>query len=84
MLGSPNRPIRIYILVRQLGGKNLPHRGTISFWLYIVATDLVSVFLDVGNLQITYKTCQHVFLHFFYRTLIWLKLVKFHFRLLKK
>ena len=26
------------------------HRGTIPFWLYIVPTDLVSVFLYVGNL----------------------------------
>ena len=38
----------------QLGGKKTPHQGTIPFWLYIVPTDLVSVFLDVGNLQITY------------------------------
>ena len=57
-------------VVRHLGGKNPPHRGTIPFWLYIVPTDLVSVFLHVGNLQILIKTCQHVFLHFFYKTLI--------------
>ena len=35
--------------------KNPTHRGTIPFWLYIVPTDLVRVFLYVGNIQITYK-----------------------------
>ena len=43
------------VIVRQLGRKNQPHRGIIPLWLYIVPTDLVSVLLDVGNLQITYK-----------------------------
>ena len=52
-------------LVRQLGGKNPPHRETIPFWLYIVPTDLVSVFLDVGNLQITYKDLPTRFSSFF-------------------
>ena len=36
------------IILRQLGGKNPFHRGTIPFWLYIVPTDVVNVFLDVG------------------------------------
>ena len=53
------------IVVRQLGGKNPPHWGTIPFWLYIVPTDLVSVFLDVGNLQITYKDLPTRFSSFF-------------------
>ena len=52
-------------VVRHLGGKNPPHRGTIPFWLYIVPTDLVSVFLHVGNLQITYKDLPTRFSSFF-------------------
>ena len=52
-------------IVRQLGGKNPPHLGTIPFWLYIGPTDLVSVFLDVGNLQITYKDLPTRFSSFF-------------------
>ena len=52
-------------IVRQLGGKNPPHWGTIPFWLYIVPRDLVSVFLDVGNPQITYKDLPTRFSSFF-------------------
>ena len=53
------------IILRQLGGKNSLHRGTIPFWLYIVPTDLVNVFLDIGNLQITYKDLPTRFSSFF-------------------
>ena len=31
----------------QLGGKKSPYRGTVPFWLYIVCTDLIRVFLYV-------------------------------------
>ena len=47
--------LKEHLIVRQVGGKKPPHRGTIPFWLYTVPIDLVSVFLDVGNLQIFYK-----------------------------
>ena len=62
--------VNVVSSLRQLGGKKPPHRGTIPFWLYIVPTDLVSVFLDVGNLQITYKDLPTRFSSFFYKTLI--------------
>ena len=45
--------------------KPSPCRGTIPFWLYIVPTDLVSVFLYVGNLQITYGDLPTRFSSFF-------------------
>ena len=45
--------------------ENSPHRGTMLFWLYIVPADLVSVLLDVCNLQITYKDLPTRFSLFF-------------------
>ena len=42
------------LLSQAIRRKNPPNRGTIPFCLYIAPTDLVNVFLDVGNLQITY------------------------------
>ena len=44
--------------------KNTPHRGTISFWLYIVPTDLVRQ-QTLATFKLLMETCQHVCLHFY-------------------
>ena len=63
----------IYIVVH-LGNENdwkLTLSGNNSILaLYCAFTDLISVFLHVGSPQITYENCQHVFLHFIYKTYI--------------
>ena len=32
----------------------LPYRGTIPFWFYLVPLRLVSIFLNVGRVEISY------------------------------
>ena len=52
--------------------ENSPHQGTIHFWLYIVPLDLID-FSVLAALKLLVGTSQHVFLHFFYKTVIFSK-----------
>ena len=45
--------------------KNPPYRETIPFPLYIVLIDLISVFLHVDNVQITYGLLTNILNRFF-------------------
>ena len=45
----------IFLIVRQIEVPNvyLPYRGATPFWFYLVPLRLVSIFLNVGNVEIS-------------------------------
>ena len=57
----------------------LPYRGAIPFWFYLVPLRLVSIFLNVLNFAQKFLVgpCQHVFLRFYYKTVLLSKKVIF-------
>ena len=53
--------LQIIVLVRQLRPTYLPYRGAIPFWFYLVPLWLVSIFLNVSQVEISCRLLPNPF-----------------------